>query len=119
MLILQSIKSSFTSLPYTIFNCYSLITINIEKSLIYQVKENFIHQMVYLVFLSNYTSFFVYFYSSNIFRHQCLLAIKKLICCFYNDKQKRKYFNRQMELKRLTITANVFDRKYKPSEIFR
>jgi len=116
MLILQTIKSSFASLPFSIFNCYLLITLNIQKSPLYQAKENLIHQIVYLLFWSNYTSFFIYFYSSEIFRYQFLTPIKKLICCIYNDKQR--HFNQQTELKHLTTTANIFDGKYKLKEIF-
>ena len=50
MLILQSIKSSFASLPYSLFNCYLLITLNIQKSLLYQAKENLINQIVIYFF---------------------------------------------------------------------
>jgi hypothetical protein len=112
MLVLQSIKSSFASLPFSIFNCYLLLTLNIQKSPLYQSKENLINQIFYLLFWSNYTSFFVYLYSSEIFRRQCLIAIKKLVCCINNNK--RRHSNQQTELKRLT-TTNIFDEKYKPS----
>ena len=86
MLVLQSLKSSFTSLPFTVFNCYFLITLNSPKSLLYQAKENLAHQIVYLLFWSNYTSFFVYVYSSDIFRKQCLRAIKRIICCYRSQR---------------------------------
>ena len=111
MLILQSIKSSFASLPYSLFNCYLLITLNIQKSTLYQAKENLVNQIVYLLFWSNYTSFFVYIISSDIFRVQCLKAIKKLICY-----KSARYYHR-VELKHLTTTANIFNETYKPTQI--
>jgi hypothetical protein len=82
MLILQSFKSTATSIPYAIFNCYWIITINQYKSLNYQAKENLINQIIYLLFWSNYTSFFVYIYYSKIFRQQWIKMIKKVMCCF-------------------------------------
>jgi hypothetical protein len=97
MLILQTIKSSFASLPFSLFNCYLLITINIQKSPTFQAKENLVNQIVYLLYWSNYTSFFVYFYASDIFRYQCKKAIKKLARCFYNDKQRRYYHRTQLK----------------------
>lgn len=112
MLVLQSIKSSFASLPFSIFNCYLLITMNIEKSSLYQARENLIHQIVYLLFWSNYTSFFLYFYSSDIFRYQFFTIIKKLICC--SHQQQRRYLHQQIELKHSTTTANSLYEKYKP-----
>ena len=81
MLIFQSIKSTLTSIPYSIFNCYLLITLNKQKSLIEQTKENLINQIFYLLFCSNYTSFFVYIYSSMIFRNQWIKMMKKFFCC--------------------------------------
>lgn len=59
MLILQSIKSSFTSLSYATFNFYLLITIKNKKSLSYEAKETIANQIIYFLFWSNYTSFFV------------------------------------------------------------
>ena len=91
MLILQSVKSSFASLPFAIFNCYLLITVNTSKSLLYQAKENLVHQIVYLLFWSNYTSFFVYVYSSDIFRKQCLYAIKRIICWCNHPQRDRSH----------------------------
>lgn len=81
MLVLQSIKSSVASLPFSIFNSYLLITSGTPKSSLLQVKEALAHQLVYLLFWSNYTSFFVYIYSSDIFRRQCRRAIRRLFCC--------------------------------------
>jgi hypothetical protein len=93
MFILQSIKSTFASFPLTIFNSYLLITIRIyrTKSLIYEAKENLIMQIVYLLFWSNYTSFFVYVYSSDIFRKQWIKAMKKVIHCFHTNRQRHFY----------------------------
>ncbi|CAF0833188.1 unnamed protein product [Adineta steineri] len=115
MLILQTVKSSFASLPFAIFNCYLLATIKLDKSLILQAKENLVNQIVYLLFWSNYTSFFVYIYSSDIFRHQCMKAMKRLVCCSCNGK-KRRYYHRP-GLKHLNTTAHIFDTKYKPAQI--
>ena len=116
MLILQTIKSSFASLPFSFFNSYLLITINIQKSPLFQAKENLVNQIVYSLFWSNYTSFFVYIYSSDIFRCQYIKAMKKLARCFYNDKQRR-YYHHRTEVKHLTTTANIFDEKYKPLQL--
>jgi hypothetical protein len=88
MLIFQSIKSTLASVPYSIFNCYRIITINKHISLVDQAKENLINQIVYLLFWSNYTSFLVYLCSSNIFRDQWVKAMKKVICCRYGKKQR-------------------------------
>ncbi len=87
MLILLSIKSTFASIPYSIFNCYWIITISKHKTLAYQAKENLISQMVYLLFWSNYTRFFVYIFSSDIFRHQWIKTMKKLVYCFCRKKR--------------------------------
>ena len=78
MLILQSIKSSFASFPYSAFHTYWLITFKNEKSLMDEAKENLVMQIVYLLFWSNYTSFFVYIYSSDIFRNQWIKAMTTL-----------------------------------------
>jgi hypothetical protein len=83
MLILQSIKSILTSIPYSIFICYWIMTVKKHKSLVHQAIENLINQIVHLFFWSNYTSFFVYIISSDIFRNQWLDTMKKIICCFY------------------------------------
>ncbi|CAF1015591.1 unnamed protein product [Adineta steineri] len=115
MLILQTVKSSFASLPFAMFNCYLLATIKIEKSLLFQAKENLVNQIVYLLFWSNYTSFFVYMYSSDIFRHQCMKAIRRLVCCFYNGK--RQHYYHRSDLKHLNTTENIFDTKYKPAQM--
>lgn len=77
MLVLQSIKSSFASLPYAFFNSYLLITMKTDKSLFRQAKETLIGQLLYFIFCSNYTSFFLYIYSSTIFKEQW----KKLFSC--------------------------------------
>jgi hypothetical protein len=111
MLVLQSIKSSFASLPFAIFNCYLLITLNIQKSALFQAKENLVNQIVYLLFWSNYTSFFVYMSSSDIFRNQCLKAIKRLVCY-----KPRRYYD-HVELKHLTTATNIFEEKYKSKQI--
>jgi hypothetical protein len=88
MLILQSIKSTFASIPFSIFNCYWLNTRNTNKSLLLQAKENLIFQIVYLLFWSNYTSFFVYMYSSDMFRHQWIKALKQILCCLGGKRQQ-------------------------------
>ncbi|CAF0942666.1 unnamed protein product [Adineta ricciae] len=116
MLILQTIKSSFASLPFSVFNCYLLITLNVKKSPLYQAKENLANQVVYLLFWSNYTSFFVYVYSSDIFRCQCLRAIKQLTCRFYRGQQRQLYYHRSA-LRYLTANASIIEEKYKPSQI--
>ena len=100
MLVLQSIKSSFTSFPYSIFNTYLLITFGKRKSLVVEAKENLVMQIVYLLFWSNYTSFFVYIYSSDIFRYQWTKAMKKIFCCLRKRRQQRH--PHETELKRLT-----------------
>jgi hypothetical protein len=96
MLILQSIKSSFASLPFTIFNCYLLITITNSKSLLYQAKENIANQIVCFLFWSNYTSFFVYIYSSSIFKDQW----KKVMCCL--SRKKSRLSHSQTQLKKMS-----------------
>jgi hypothetical protein len=90
MLISQSIKSTCASIPFSIFNCYWLMTLTTSKSLLFQAKENLIHQIVYLLFWSNYTSFFVYMYSSQTFRNQWIIAIKRITCCL-NTRRERRY----------------------------
>ena len=105
MLILQSIKSSFASLPFSIYNCYLLITRTMDKSSVYQAKENLIHQIAYLLFWSNYTSFFVYMCSSDIFRTQSIRAIRKTFC--YSLRKRQRQFSDQSELRRLTIALDV------------
>jgi len=105
MLVLQSIKSTFASLPFSIFNTYWFFTIKKNKSLIHQAKENLIMQIVYLLFWSNYTSFFVYIISSDIFRNQWKKAMKKMICCLYGNRQRQYHY--QMELKRLKTTEKL------------
>ena len=88
MLILQSLKFVVASVPYGIFNCYWVRAISQQRSFEYQAKENLIHQIVYLLFWSNYTSFFVYIYSSQIFRRQWMKTTKKLIrCCRREQRQ--------------------------------
>jgi hypothetical protein len=104
MVVLQSIKSSFSSLPFSIFNCYLLITRNMQKSVLYEAKENLINQVVYLLFWSNYTSFFVYLYSSDIFRRQSVKAIKNIVYYLCGKKQHRRFY--QPELNRLTTILN-------------
>lgn len=79
MFVLQSIKSAFTSFPYSIFNSYLLITKSKGKSLLQQAKENLVMEIVYLLFWSNYTSFFVYFLSSDIFRNEWRKGMKKIL----------------------------------------
>ena len=102
MLILQTVKSTFASFPLAGFNCYSLFTKNHPKALVHQAKENLIMQIVYLFFWSNYTSFFVYLCSSDIFRQQWLKAMKKVICC--SDGNRRRRQTEQFELRRLKTT---------------
>ena len=105
MLILQTIKSTFASFPLAVFNCYWLFTKNQSKSLIHQAKENLIMQVVYLLCWSNYTSFFVYLCSSDIFRRQWFKAMKKVICCRYGHRKRRH--SQQAELKRLKISKMI------------
>jgi hypothetical protein len=90
MLILQSIKSIFVSMPFAIFNCYWLKTINEKKTFLFQARENLLHQILYLFCWNNYTSFFVYIYSSDIFRNQWIKAMKKVLCC-PSGKRQRPY----------------------------
>ena len=90
MLVLQAIKSTVASIPYSIFNCYWLKSMYEKKSLVLQARENLLHQMVYLLFWSNYTSFFVYLYSSDIFRDQWIRAMKKVLCCLHGRKQRHE-----------------------------
>ncbi|CAF0781633.1 unnamed protein product [Adineta steineri] len=87
MLIFQSIKSLFTSIPYSIFSCYWIFTLKKSKSLIDEAKENLVSEIVHLLFWSNYTSFLVYMCSSNVFRNQWLKAMKKVLCCRLKKKQ--------------------------------
>jgi hypothetical protein len=105
MLILQSIKSIFTSLPFAIFNFYLLITMKNSKSLLYQVKENLISQIIYFLFWSNYTSFFVYIYSSNIFKDQWKKTMKKIFCCRFG--KKHRHSNYQTQLKKMIIVQSI------------
>ncbi|UJR32818.1 hypothetical protein I4U23_020280 [Adineta vaga] len=90
MFIYQSIKSTLTSLPYGIFKCYLVLTKTQQKSLIIQAKENLVHDIVQMLFWSNYSSFFIYICSSNVFRKQFIKALKKLICC---QSQTRRTFH--------------------------
>ncbi|UJR35523.1 hypothetical protein I4U23_028277 [Adineta vaga] len=98
MFILQSIKSSFTSLPFAIFNTYLLLTNKMPKSALNQAKENLIYQIVYLLFWSNYTSFFVYMYSSDIFRKQWTKTLRKLMYYLRKSKQSKYYYRTQLVL---------------------
>jgi hypothetical protein len=107
MLILQSIKSSVASLPFASFNCYLLITMKNNKSLLYQAKENVIGQLVYFLFWINYTSFFVYLYSSNIFKEQWKKTMKKIFCCLYAKKQRQSCY--QTELKKLNAVKSIIN----------
>lgn len=102
MLVLQLVKSSFSSLPYSIFNCYLLITRNMQKSLLYQAKENLVNQIFYLLFWSNYTSFFVYMYSSDIFRKQWIKALKNIVYTVCGKKQPQ--LASRPETNRLTLS---------------
>lgn len=104
MLVLQSIKSSFASIPYSIFHTYWVISRNERKTLLDEAKENLAMQIVYLLFWSNYTSFFIYICSSDIFRNQWKKAMMKLICCLYGSRQER--YRCEMEFKRLKTAAN-------------
>ncbi|UJR14479.1 hypothetical protein I4U23_001476 [Adineta vaga] len=98
MLILQSIKSTIASIPYSVFNCYWLSSMYGSKSLLLQAKENLIHQTSYLLFWSNYTSFFIYLCSSEIFRHQWINVLKKILCCLYGNRQRYDRNERQTHL---------------------
>jgi hypothetical protein len=91
MLILQSIKSTITSIPYSIFNFYWIITMKKPKSLVHQAIENLISQIINLLFWSNYTSFFIYMYSSDIFRHQWIKTMKKIIFCSCKKQRKTSF----------------------------
>lgn len=102
MLILQLIKSSFASLPFSLFNCYLLITRNIQKSSLRQAKENLVYQIVYLLFWSNYTSFFVYIYSSDIFRKQWIKTIRRII--YFPCRKRKQHHHYQSELNRMTLS---------------
>ena len=102
MVVLQMIKSSFSSLPFSIFNCYLLITRNMHKSSLHQAKENLINQIFYLLFWSNYTSFFVYLYSSDVFRKQWMKAMKSIVQHFSGREQRRRSF--LPETNRLTVS---------------
>jgi hypothetical protein len=90
MLILQTLKSSFTSFPLSIYNFYLLLTRNMSKTLLYQAQENLIYQVVYLLFWSNYTSFFIYMCSSDIFRMQWKRAIRRVFCCQWRINQHQR-----------------------------
>ncbi|CAF0782093.1 unnamed protein product [Adineta steineri] len=105
MLVLQSIKSSFASVPYAIFNTYMLITINRNKTLLHQAKENIFSQIVYFLFWSNYTSFFVYMYSSTIFKDQWKKLMKKIFCCLYGKRQRQLHY--QTQLKQMTVVQSM------------
>ncbi|CAF0744133.1 unnamed protein product [Adineta ricciae] len=104
MLILQAIKSTIASIPYSIFNCYWLSTIHSPKSLLLQAKENLIHQFSYLLFWSNYTSFLIYLCSSDIFRHQCIKVLRKTWCCFYGTDQQQNHNERQTHVQLMCRT---------------
>jgi hypothetical protein len=102
MLVLQLIKSSFSSLPFAVFNCYLLFTRNMKKSSLYQAKENLVNQIFYLFFWSNYTSFFVYIYASDIFRSQWIKSMNKIVYCFRRQHQRRH--SSRPETNRLTVS---------------
>jgi len=102
MLVLQLIKSSFSSLPFAVFNCYLLITRNMQKSSLFQAKENLVNQIFYLFFWSNYTSFFVYVYASDIFRKQWIKSMKKILYYFHRENQQRH--SPRPETNRLTVS---------------
>lgn len=104
MLILQLIKSSFSSLPYSIFNSYLLITRNTRKSSLYQAKENLANQIFYILFWSNYTSFFVYIYSSDIFREQWIKALRSIVYYVCRKQQQRRRLSFHPETNRLTYS---------------
>ena len=106
MLILQSIKSSFASMPYSFFHTYWLITRNKPKTHLDEAKENLAMQIVYLLFWSNYTSFFIYLFSSEIFRSQWKKGVKKLVCCLYGSR-RRRHTKCEIELKRLNYAQNT------------
>ena len=110
MLIIQSIKSIFASYPIAIFNCYLLITRLHQKTILMQAKENLLLQIAYLLFWSNYTSFFVYLFSSDVFRHQLMRALKMIFlcrCCRQNKRTKniRRPKSKRMHIERMTNVA--------------
>lgn len=102
MIVLQLIKSSFSSLPFAAFNCYLLATRNMQKSSFYQAKENLVNQIFYLLFWSNYTSFFVYIYSSDIFRRQWIKAMQSMVHRFFRKRERRR--SSRLETNRLTLS---------------
>lgn len=102
MIVLQLIKSSFSSLPFSAFNCYLLATRNMHKSSSYQAKENLINQIFYLLFWSNYTSFFVYIYSSDIFRRQWLKTMQSIAHRLCGKRQRRH--SSRPETNRMTLS---------------
>jgi hypothetical protein len=104
MIILQSVKSSFASFPFSIFNFYLFITMKRDKSALRQAKENLANQVFYLLFWSNYTSFYIYLYSSDIFRNQWIKAIKKLICCL---DERRRHHLIQFQMIRTPMSALI------------
>ena len=107
MLVLQSIKSSFASLPFASFNCYLLITMKNYKSLLYQAKENVIGQVVYFLFWSNYTSFFVYIYSSNVFKDEWKKTMKKMFCCLFGKRHRQSHYQlEQLNTVHSTVTPH-------------
>lgn len=87
MLIVQAIKSTIASIPFSLFHCYWLLTLDRQKTFLSQARENLIHQLVYLLYWSNYTSFFVYLYSSETFRHHWIKAMKQVLFCFVNRRE--------------------------------
>jgi len=89
MIALQSIKSSFASFPISLFNCYLLTVRHKQKSFLYEAKENLVHQIFYLLFWSNYTSFAIYMYSSDIFRKQWFKVMRSLFYYPCRGKEKR------------------------------
>ena len=105
MLVLQTIKSSFTSIPYAIFNCYLLLVRNMPKSPLHQAKESLTHQVAYLLFWSNYTSFFIYLYSSDIFRDQWIRAMDSILCGWLRKRRRGASF--RSESNRLTTLPSL------------
>ena len=105
MLILQATKSTITSFPISIFNTYRLITIETNKTLLHQAKEHLVMQIVYLLFWSNYTSFFVYIYSSDVFRNQWIQLMKNFLHCCYGNE--RYHYSQQIKLERLETIQNL------------
>jgi hypothetical protein len=104
MIIFQSLKSSVSSFPLAIFNFYLILTMNLNKSAVHHAKENLINQVFYLLFWGNYTSFFIYLYSSDIFRNQWIKTIKKLGCCFH---ERRYYYSQTQSRKSRTTKASL------------